>query len=102
MPCLRRRRCTRFRVYRAVRVSNVTLPELSRSGLGTGPFSRHPQSAQGTAEAAVDTALRLGVRHFDTAPFYGLGQAERWLGAALSGRPRDSFVVSTKVGRSPV
>jgi D-threo-aldose 1-dehydrogenase len=39
------------------------------------------------------------VRYFDTAPHYGLGLAETRLGAALAGRPRDEFVVSTKVGR---
>jgi D-threo-aldose 1-dehydrogenase len=39
------------------------------------------------------------VRYFDTAPHYGLGLAERRLGAALRGRPRDAFALSTKVGR---
>ena len=42
------------------------------------------------------------MRYFDTAPHYGLGLAERRLGAALAGRPRDEFVVSTKVGRALV
>ncbi|WP_350271607.1 aldo/keto reductase [Frondihabitans sucicola] len=39
------------------------------------------------------------MRHFDVAPHYGLGLAERRLGAALVGRPRDEYVLSTKVGR---
>jgi D-threo-aldose 1-dehydrogenase len=39
------------------------------------------------------------VRYFDTAPHYGLGLAETRLGAALRDRPRDEYVVSTKVGR---
>jgi D-threo-aldose 1-dehydrogenase len=39
------------------------------------------------------------MRFFDTAPYYGSGLAERHLGAALRGRPRNEFVVSTKVGR---
>jgi D-threo-aldose 1-dehydrogenase len=47
----------------------------------------------------VDEAFRLGITYFDTAPLYGLGLSERRLGAALSGRPRESFTVSTKVGR---
>lgn len=51
------------------------------------------------AAAAVDAAWRGGVRYFDTAPHYGLGVSERRLGAALRGRPRDEYVVSTKVGR---
>ncbi|MEU5837369.1 aldo/keto reductase [Streptomyces diacarni] len=51
------------------------------------------------ALATVDTAWEEGVRTFDVAPHYGLGLAERRLGAALRGRPRDDFTVSTKVGR---
>jgi len=49
--------------------------------------------------AAVDAAWDAGIRYFDTAPHYGLGLSERRLGAALRARPRDDFVVSTKVGR---
>ncbi|RKR86523.1 D-threo-aldose 1-dehydrogenase [Micromonospora pisi] len=48
---------------------------------------------------AVDTAWDAGVRYYDTAPHYGLGLSERRLGAALRHRPRDEYVVSTKVGR---
>lgn len=51
------------------------------------------------ARAAVDAAWTAGLRYFDTAPHYGLGLSERRLGAALVGRPREDFVVSTKVGR---
>ncbi|KAB1948753.1 aldo/keto reductase [Micromonospora sp. ALFpr18c] len=49
--------------------------------------------------AAVDAAWDGGIRYFDTAPHYGLGLSERRLGAALRSRPRDEYVVSTKVGR---
>jgi len=49
--------------------------------------------------AAVDAAWDNGIRYFDTAPHYGLGLSERRLGAALRSRPRDDYVVSTKVGR---
>ncbi|WP_432009968.1 aldo/keto reductase [Streptomyces cucumeris] len=52
-----------------------------------------------TARAAVDAAWDEGIRHFDTAPHYGLGLSERRLGAALADRPRDAFTLSTKVGR---
>jgi D-threo-aldose 1-dehydrogenase len=51
------------------------------------------------AAATVDAAWQAGIRYFDTAPHYGLGLSERRLGAALRDRPRESFVVSTKVGR---
>jgi D-threo-aldose 1-dehydrogenase len=51
------------------------------------------------AGAVLDAAWECGIRYFDTAPHYGLGLAERRLGAFLRERPRDEFVVSTKVGR---
>jgi D-threo-aldose 1-dehydrogenase len=52
-----------------------------------------------TAIGAVDAAWSLGVRYYDTAPHYGLGLSERRLGKALAGKPRDEYVISTKVGR---
>ena len=73
---------------------------LPRLGLGTAPLGNLYRAVDDdTARAVLDTAWDLGVRHFDTAPHYGLGLAERRLGAALAGRPRDQVVVSTKVGR---
>jgi D-threo-aldose 1-dehydrogenase len=51
------------------------------------------------ARATIDRAWEAGVRFFDTAPLYGSGLSERRLGAALRGRPRDEYVLSTKVGR---
>lgn len=51
------------------------------------------------AAEAVGAAWEAGIRSFDTAPHYGLGLSERRLGAALRGRPRGQFTVSTKVGR---
>ena len=53
-------------------------------------------------EAAKDTVLaaqQSGVNYFDTAPLYGHGLSERRLGDALRALPRESFVLSTKVGR---
>ncbi len=51
------------------------------------------------AEATLQAAWDAGIRHFDTAPHYGLGLSERRLGAFLRSKPRDEFIVSTKVGR---
>ena len=51
------------------------------------------------AEAAVDAAWVGDIRYFDTAPHYGLGLSERRLGRALATRPRDEYVISSKVGR---
>jgi D-threo-aldose 1-dehydrogenase len=47
----------------------------------------------------VGAALDAGLTFVDTAPHYGRGVAEERLSKALAGRPRDSFVLSTKVGR---
>src|SRR6185436_14840236 len=51
------------------------------------------------AHATLRRAWDLGIRLFDTAPLYGYGASERRFGAALRDEPRDSFVLSTKVGR---
>lgn len=53
----------------------------------------------GTAARLLDAAWDAGIRYFDTAPHYGLGLSERRLGEMLRRRPREEFVVSTKVGR---
>jgi D-threo-aldose 1-dehydrogenase len=51
------------------------------------------------ARLAVDGAWDLGLRYFDTAPYYGSTLSEHRLGAALRERPRDDYVISTKAGR---
>lgn len=51
------------------------------------------------ARAALDEAWALGLRYFDTAPYYGSTLSEHRLGAALRDQPRDAYVISTKVGR---
>jgi D-threo-aldose 1-dehydrogenase len=53
----------------------------------------------GTAIAAVETAAAAGIALFDTAPLYGRGLSEHRVGTALRRRPRESYVLSTKVGR---
>jgi len=47
----------------------------------------------------VEAAWSAGIRFFDTAPQYGNGLAEQRLGAVLGSKPRDQFVLATKVGR---
>jgi len=51
------------------------------------------------ADQILQTAWDGGIRYFDTAPLYGLGLSETRLNRFLRGKPRDSFVLSTKVGR---
>ncbi|AZC12646.1 aldo/keto reductase [Microbacterium sp. ABRD28] len=55
--------------------------------------------ADDEARRILETAWDSGVRYFDTAPHYGLGLSERRLGAFLRDKPRDEYVLSTKVGR---
>lgn len=47
----------------------------------------------------LEAAWDAGIRYFDTAPHYGLGLSERRLGRFLRTKPRDEYVLSTKVGR---
>ncbi|WP_426565936.1 aldo/keto reductase [Angustibacter sp. McL0619] len=69
-------------------------------GFGAAPIGNlYREVDHDTAMAAVGTAWCGGVRYFDTAPHYGLGLSETRLGQALRDRPRDSFALSTKVGR---
>jgi len=49
------------------------------------------------AAACVDKAFDLGINFIDTANIYGHGAAETFLGEALAGRPRDSYVLATKL-----
>ena len=51
------------------------------------------------AAATVEAAWDAGWRYFDNAPHYGLGLSERRMGEVLRDKPRDEFVLSTKVGR---
>lgn len=49
------------------------------------------------AVACVDRAFELGINFIDTANVYGRGAAESFLGEVLSNRPRDSYILATKV-----
>lgn len=51
------------------------------------------------AHEALHAAWELGVRSFDTAPHYGAGQSEEYLGAFLRTKAREDFTLSTKIGR---
>lgn len=73
---------------------------LTRMGLGTAALGGLFQSVgEEEARSTIEAAWEAGLRYFDTAPLYGYGLAERRLGAVLRDRPREAFVVSTKVGR---
>lgn len=73
---------------------------VTRLGLGLAPIGGlYAPVGEQQARATVDRAWELGIRYFDVAPLYGNGLAERRAGAALAGRPRDEYTLSTKVGR---
>ena len=93
----------------------LPLKDLGRSGvevttLGVGGYlgllvdDDDPDHAIDAAVAAVQRAIDLGIRYFDTSPAYGNGMAERHLGAglaALSPQVRGQLTISTKVGTHP-
>jgi D-threo-aldose 1-dehydrogenase len=81
------------------RIGRTTL-QVTELGLGCATLGGTRISVgRGDAEAIVRAAWEAGVRYVDTAPYYGFGQAERAVGDAMRGEPRDEWVLSTKVGR---
>ena len=73
---------------------------LSRLSFGGAPIGNlYEPVADDAATTAVARAWTLGIRHFDTAPYYGYGLSESRIGEALRGVERDSYTLSTKVGR---
>ena len=81
----------------------MVFPPLSRGlslGLGGAPLGNlFTAISDAAAQSVVAAALADGCRSFDTAPHYGHGLSEHRLGQALRARSRDSFTLSTKVGR---
>lgn len=74
--------------------------QVTRLGMGGAPLGGLFADVDNcVAHQTVRRSLELGIRYFDTAPFYGYGKSERFIGESLSTVPRDNFVISTKVGR---
>ena len=69
-------------------------------GFGSAPLGNYlrPLSEE-DCDRTLSAAWESGMRYFDTAPFYGLGLSEVRVGRLLAKHPRESFIVSTKVGR---
>jgi D-threo-aldose 1-dehydrogenase len=77
--------------------TTVAVTEL---GFGGGPLGGLFEALEDeTAVAALSAAWEGGIRYFDTAPHYGIGQSERRLGEFLAQHPRGAYTLSTKVGR---
>jgi D-threo-aldose 1-dehydrogenase len=74
--------------------------EVTIMGFGGAPLGNLFQTlSEADSLATVRACYDAGIRYFDTAPLYGYGLGEHRLGEALRGRDRDSFVLSTKIGR---
>jgi aryl-alcohol dehydrogenase-like predicted oxidoreductase len=82
--------------YRALGDSDLRVSEIC---LGTWTTFGESVSDD-VAATLVDAAFDAGINFFDTSDNYGVpaGRAEEALGRALAGRPRDSYIVATKVG----
>lgn len=82
---------------RAIGPGGVEVTELSFGAAGLGNL--YTAISDDEAAAAIDAAWDAGIRYFDTAPHYGIGLSERRVGEALWARPRETYTLSTKVGR---
>lgn len=77
--------------------TGLTVTDMGFGAAPIGNFLR-PISEE-MSDAMVQRAWNAGMRYFDTAPYYGHGLSEARLGYSLRWKPRDQFVVSSKVGR---
>jgi len=69
-------------------------------GFGAAPLGNmYAEFSDEEARATVSAAYDAGIRLFDTAPLYGYGLSEHRVGEALRWQPRDSYILSTKIGR---
>lgn len=74
--------------------------KLSEMGFGGAPLGNmHRALSEEEAQATLRAAVDAGVTYFDTAPLYGHGLSEMRLGEALRNLPRESYQLSTKIGR---
>ncbi len=77
--------------------TGIDLPILS---FGASSLGREFRKVElGDALNAVHAALDCGLDYIDTSPYYGRGMSEVLLGVALADVPRDSYILSTKLGR---
>jgi len=79
--------------YRRLGDSNLEVSEISLGSWLTYGVGVEADKAR----ACLDAAFDVGINFIDTANIYGRGAAESFLGDALSGRPRDSYVLATKL-----
>lgn len=69
-------------------------------GFGAAPIGNFLRPiSEDESDAMVQRAWNAGMRYFDTAPYYGHGLSEARVGESLRWKPREEFVLSSKVGR---
>jgi D-threo-aldose 1-dehydrogenase len=90
-------RSVRTRKLVTRRGTQLTFTELGFGGAPLGNLYRPMTEKE--ARTMLDTVWATGVRYFDTAPLYGLGLSETRLNGFLRPKPRNSYLISTKVGR---
>ncbi|KAI9576162.1 hypothetical protein GQX74_013903 [Glossina fuscipes] len=74
--------------------------EISKFSFGAAVFSSiYGEFDAKEAEETLVQALKSGVNYIDTAPWYGQGQSEGFLGQVLRNVPRSAYYIATKVGR---
>jgi D-threo-aldose 1-dehydrogenase len=84
----------------ATRALGRTGLQVTQLGLGCSALgSLFHTVSEAEAHATIGAAWDGGVRYYDVAPWYGRGLAELRVGGALRYRPREEYVVSTKIGR---
>jgi aryl-alcohol dehydrogenase-like predicted oxidoreductase len=77
--------------------TGLYVPKLSFGASSLGQEFRSVTLEEATR--SVHVALEYGMNLIDTSPFYGRGMSEVLLGHTLKGIPRDSYMLSTKLGR---
>ncbi|MDX6286681.1 MAG: D-threo-aldose 1-dehydrogenase [Frankiales bacterium] len=86
----------RSQVRRDIGRTGISVSQLGVGGTAFGNIFRRVDISD--VNEAVDAAFDAGLNYFDTAPVYGYGVSETRLGEVLAPRPRDSYVISSKVG----
>jgi len=79
--------------YRKLGASDLEVSEISLGSWLTYGVGVEAEKAR----ACLDEAFAQGINFIDTANVYGRGAAETFLGQALQDRPRDSYVLATKL-----
>ena len=93
-----RRSPTPFRYEWGMRYRRLGSSDLQVSEIALGSWLTYGIGVEdSTARACVDKAFEVGINFIDTSNVYGRGAAETFLGDVLSGRPRDSYILATKL-----